>query len=452
MGARVVVIGGGNVALDVARTAARGGDEENLRAQPLRRPGPRRRAQRRPLRRARGDRLLPRVGERDARREGGGRGSPPRGHPLPLPRSGRSGSSGRTARVTGVEFLDVSRVFDETGRFSPRVRGGLGDASSRPTRSSSRSDRPGTSPSSARRTGSRRAEGGSRSIRKRSRRRAPGVYAGGDAAFGPRIAINAVADGKRGGPFDRRASSGAGRARRPRSRSRSTSTTATRGTSTTRGSRGRRRRPARSRAASASPRSRSASPEREARLEGTRCLHCWTNTIFEESPAEGTECILCGGCQDICPEDCIEILLSAARDAPSGGRARARAHSRRTARAEDRSSSRTRRPASAAASAPRAAPSGPSPCRASTRRRAPMSDESERRPRAPIRPEPSRRDFLTRIGGGRLRRRGRRLARRHPRFPEAEGPLRASDRLPRGQRASTIRRGRCASTASSAPT
>ena len=25
---------------------------------------------------------------------------------------------------------------------------------------------------------------------------APGVYAGGDAAFGPRIAINAVADGK----------------------------------------------------------------------------------------------------------------------------------------------------------------------------------------------------------------------------------------------------------------
>ena len=59
-------------------------------------------------------------------------------------------------------------------------------------------------------------------------------------------------------------------------------------------------------------------PEREARLEGTRCLHCWTNTIFEESPKEGTECILCGGCQDICPEDCIEIVPAArVRDLPA---------------------------------------------------------------------------------------------------------------------------------------
>ena len=48
--------------------------------------------------------------------------------------------------------------------------------------------------------------------------------------------------------------------------------------------------------------------ERTARTEGSRCLQCWTNTIFEESAAEGTECILCGGCQDICPEDCIEIV------------------------------------------------------------------------------------------------------------------------------------------------
>ena len=52
-------------------------------------------------------------------------------------------------------------------------------------------------------------------------------------------------------------------------------------------------------------------PEAAARLEGSRCLRCWTNTIFEESPAEGTECLLCGGCQDICPEDCIEILPAA---------------------------------------------------------------------------------------------------------------------------------------------
>src|SRR5262249_25705506 len=48
-------------------------------------------------------------------------------------------------------------------------------------------------------------------------------------------------------------------------------------------------------------------------------LHCWTNTIFEQSDADGTECILCGGCQDVCPEDCIEILpASVVRSAPPG--------------------------------------------------------------------------------------------------------------------------------------
>ena len=52
MGRRVVVIGGGNVALDVARTAARGGEQEQPAAQPLDRAGPRRGPQRGPVRRA----------------------------------------------------------------------------------------------------------------------------------------------------------------------------------------------------------------------------------------------------------------------------------------------------------------------------------------------------------------------------------------------------------------
>ena len=123
-------------------------------------------------------------------------------------------------------------------------------------------------------------------------------------------------------------------------------------------SRARNRRPAPSRAASASPRSRNASASTQARREGARCLHCWTNTIFEENPEAGTECILCGGCQDICPEDCIEILPIAARARASGRRARARARARRMASAWDRSSSRTRRSASAAGSAPLRCPVG----------------------------------------------------------------------------------------------
>jgi len=41
--------------------------------------------------------------------------------------------------------------------------------------------------------------------------------------------------------------------------------------------------------------------------EGNRCLQCWVNTIFEGTEEAATECILCGGCVDVCPEDCLEI-------------------------------------------------------------------------------------------------------------------------------------------------
>jgi formate dehydrogenase major subunit len=41
--------------------------------------------------------------------------------------------------------------------------------------------------------------------------------------------------------------------------------------------------------------------------EANRCLQCWVNTIFEGTEETGSECILCGGCVDICPEDCLEL-------------------------------------------------------------------------------------------------------------------------------------------------
>ncbi|MBI4169084.1 MAG: 4Fe-4S dicluster domain-containing protein, partial [Acidobacteria bacterium] len=49
-------------------------------------------------------------------------------------------------------------------------------------------------------------------------------------------------------------------------------------------------------------------PEETARLEGSRCLRCWVNTVFREDPELGTECILCGACADVCPERCIEFV------------------------------------------------------------------------------------------------------------------------------------------------
>jgi len=46
----------------------------------------------------------------------------------------------------------------------------------------------------------------------------------------------------------------------------------------------------------------------EARQEGQRCLHCWVNTVFDSSQMNGSECIQCGGCVDVCPEQCIDLV------------------------------------------------------------------------------------------------------------------------------------------------
>ena len=45
----------------------------------------------------------------------------------------------------------------------------------------------------------------------------------------------------------------------------------------------------------------------QAMCEGDRCLQCWVNTIFEGTEEAGSECILCGGCVDVCPENCFEL-------------------------------------------------------------------------------------------------------------------------------------------------
>jgi NAD-dependent dihydropyrimidine dehydrogenase PreA subunit len=53
--------------------------------------------------------------------------------------------------------------------------------------------------------------------------------------------------------------------------------------------------------------------ELQARKEGERCLWCNVSPIFDSE-----KCILCGGCVDICPENCLK-LVSLARIAADGG-------------------------------------------------------------------------------------------------------------------------------------
>jgi formate dehydrogenase (NADP+) beta subunit len=43
--------------------------------------------------------------------------------------------------------------------------------------------------------------------------------------------------------------------------------------------------------------------EEQGRAEGRRCLNCQVNTIFD-----GSKCILCAGCVDICPESCLRLV------------------------------------------------------------------------------------------------------------------------------------------------
>ncbi len=43
--------------------------------------------------------------------------------------------------------------------------------------------------------------------------------------------------------------------------------------------------------------------EEQGRAEASRCLKCQVNTIFD-----GSKCILCAGCVDVCPENCLRLV------------------------------------------------------------------------------------------------------------------------------------------------
>lgn len=136
---------------------------------------------------------------------------------------------------------------------------------------------------------------------------APGIFAAGDVAFGPRLIISAVADGKKAAEEIDRYLQGAAWKPKPKyvqitvldhhemakefdEYSRLTVPVI----------------PIDRRTGIAEV--EAGYTEQQARLEASRCLKCWINTIFEGNEAEGTECILCGGCVDVCPENCLTLV------------------------------------------------------------------------------------------------------------------------------------------------
>jgi NADPH-dependent glutamate synthase beta subunit-like oxidoreductase len=214
---------------------------------------------------------------------------------------------GQNGRLTGLEVTRCLSVFDENKRFNPKFEAGTefvipcdtvilaigqsSDVSFLTPADGVETTRQGTlkiNPETLMTT-------------------APGIFAAGDIAFGPRLIINAVADGKKAAveidKFLR------GPLWKPKSRYVQITVL-----------------DHHEMAAHYDEYSRLNVPvlpidrrtgvaevetgytEAQARSEASRCLRCWINTIFEGTEATGTECILCGGCVDVCPENCLSLV------------------------------------------------------------------------------------------------------------------------------------------------
>jgi NAD-dependent dihydropyrimidine dehydrogenase PreA subunit len=128
----------------------------------------------------------------------------------------------------------------------------------------------------------------------------PGVFAGGDVAFGPRVLVEAVANGHRAARSIHVYLSGTTK-KTVRSRFRIMPNWAM--------PRGFLSIPRQKMPVLAANRRIGIAEvelgfdEEQGRAEGLRCLNCQVNTIFD-----GSKCILCNGCVDVCPENCLRLV------------------------------------------------------------------------------------------------------------------------------------------------
>ena len=314
LGEEVLVIGGGNVALDAARTALREAAQGQLPAQ----------AEQRSAADAAGAqvtavfdvaRTAARMGARVTVVSLESREEMP-AHEFEIEEAEVEGIALRhrlgpkaiigNGRVTGLEVLEVGSVFDPDGSFNPKmierteqvipcdsVIIAIGQAP----------DLSWLDPGDGVRTG----RGGTISVDTETMATsAEGIYAGGDVAFGPRNLIDAIADGRRAAASIHRQIAGVEPPRSvPPARRMLPIIAVNRGPD----------------ADSYTERDRVAVPaepsgrrigspevelgytEEQARHEAGRCLQCFLNIMLDD-----TKCILCRGCVDVCPERCISIL------------------------------------------------------------------------------------------------------------------------------------------------
>jgi NADPH-dependent glutamate synthase beta subunit-like oxidoreductase len=293
MGRKVIVIGGGNVAFDVARTVMRQ-ESYDVAVTARRRPG----VEEVHLCALESLEQMPAdvIEIEEAEEEGIERYNSIGPHEILVDERGQ---------FFGVVFKRCTRVFDEDGRFSPQFDETDLWTLQGDTLLLSVGQRVSFDFIDPERDGVRLTEHGfvDADPETGQSRTARDVFVAGDCAYGPKLAVHALASGKKAarGIFrhltddsltieDREEHGGIPDYEREidyEKIPRITLPTL----------------PASERRMSLSKPVELPLEEEAARREGSRCLDCGVNTIFD-----GDRCILCGGCVDVCPTLCLRLV------------------------------------------------------------------------------------------------------------------------------------------------
>ncbi len=220
------------------------------------------------------------------------------------PRYGPRRILGRNGRVEGVELVQVKSVFDEAGRFNPVFHEGTETVVEADTVVLAIGQAPDLSwiqPDDELAVTPRGALLCDADTLATTR---AGVFAGGDVAFGARNVIHAVAEGRRAARSIAKHLGGV--EERPERRYRATILPHRRV--------GERFLVTEQREPPTLPVDRRIGvtevelsyEQRQAQLQAERCLECHISPIFA-----GDRCIACGGCVDVCPEYCLSLVDSA---------------------------------------------------------------------------------------------------------------------------------------------
>lgn len=217
-----------------------------------------------------------------------------------VPGRGPKAILGAAGRAVGLETLDVASVFDATGRFNPTFVPHSEQRLPVDTVILAVGQQPDTSCLAADSAITITPRGLVAVDPTTLATTMEGVYCGGDLAFGPRIVIEAEADGKRAA-LAIHEHLGGGAIPRARTRFRPIALNRS-GDHYDRVPR---------QSVPVLPVARRTGfreveegfDERQARLEASRCLWCNVETIFDSD-----RCIVCSACVEICPEACLALV------------------------------------------------------------------------------------------------------------------------------------------------